>query len=428
MEVPVIIIDDNSVDTIAMGLPKNSGSFQFTALYHGKLQDSNVHGYTASQQLAKYLNELQALEGPAIVFLDLGLKQNELNEEETASLTEWFPIGLDQNELDRRVDVGLYILRKALENPRWHGELCIVSDHIVAPTRRKLEQCLRNLPASIEGDQNEVRIGGVHVRFFGEGLVQEEQKESDVARRFADRAIKEFLKDFNDVWWFLHPPRLGSHASVAESELVWFPLDAHDGGPDFDIHLQAVKMRFQHWKYGQWAKALVACKRTRQYEVIPNPREKEAARFVGVECLQDFFGPEFELEGLECTDQIQLPTIPCFPFLWAAKRLFEELAKEGGKSKVVLRKVQSSVLALGIRTPEPWTIAWRLWTGARDGTNVEVYRNALQARIDLSGVTDLPHLKDVLNGLPHVAIPWITETFVGLAWTSPIEPILSLSA
>jgi hypothetical protein len=431
-KVAVFLVDDRDflIDEAKNVLSKPTPPFLFEFEFYGFIQDSSLHGTKASELFRKYEDRFGELEGPAILLLDLGLQESELNASQYEKVEEWFPSVLTKFELDKRMEVGLYLVIRALENRKWHGELCIVSDFLMGSVRRELEKCLLRLAQSIKTN-SAIRVGQVYVRFFGEGMVGE----LGVAAEKTSQAVQWFLQDFDDIWWFLRPPMVPNQRE--DEEIEWFDGDkgAHDQGEGFEIHLEAVSTRFRRWGKVDYAKALMCCDKKARYQIKWNdPKSVRSPEKVDWRCLSDFFD-EMEDDGLLTDHRITFPTTPAFPFLIAVREFLNYIRSSAGlqQSKVLFQCLdgEESVLALGIKASGCWELASRLWSGKkiddRIGTTMNLFMRALRAESDIDSrfrkEERRPLLADVFRGIPNVATPWITKDFVGVSWKSFISSI-----
>jgi hypothetical protein len=441
-KVTILVVDDERVNFTKTPLPKTVLPYEFCLDYRGPIQSDDAPDYSRGP-FTKHAEFLREMSGNAIVLLDLGLSQTTLTEGERLEAEDWFSSVIDSYVNDNHMVGGLYILKKVLENQNWSGELCVVSTYMSERIQIPIEESLQLQGFSSEGEA--IRRGNVYVRFL------RSLSNPDQTNVVIQTAITHFLGDFEPIWWFLQPPKLSRTSNQFEN--VWFPEYAHNpkDGSDFDTHFDAVRSRFPKWKLSDWAKVLVSTGKETPYELMRNAVTDgmKGSNFVAVECLLDFFGDKLKLQNLDANDQIQLPTIPAFPFLIAVQKLLNSVASE--KTRIVLRKMANNVMVLGVQNKEGiavsdkelsdrWDLLSRLWAGetaeaesgseksadkdVRFGTVLDALRHALSAKSKLPEVTDLPlpQLAGLLNGIPHVATPWITETFVGLSWKSQYKP------
>jgi hypothetical protein len=435
-DISILVIDDRDVfhdfdseQPKVKGLPKEVPPHRFTLKFLGAVQGSTADGTKARPIFDSYLGCIAGFVGGNILLLDLGLDEVSLTAEERHDAETLFSdvfLRLDgSGEEKKGVPAGTYVLKKALDNNQWYGEICIVSSQVDANLRALIENSLIN-----EAHGNRVgpatRVGNVYVRFFAEGMIvagrESPSEVSDSASSKIAEAITYFLKDFDDVSWFLSPPAL--IGSVDNNASKWFPSGAHKSGKDFDNHLEAVVARFGRWNTQVAATALVSDDFFPPFEIKWNDLTKNPKR-IRVACLRDFFGEEME-SSVPDEKLITLPTIPAFPFLVALQRLFNEL-RSAKQQPAILRSFpvnQDDILCLGLNITGAWSLAERLWSTKRTGDTWKIFLDALDARlIDLSDGGAPRSLRNVLSGFPNIATPWITEDFVGVSWKTKITDV-----
>ena len=136
--VPVILVENRSIETKVMGLPRSDCGYEFRLEHLGWVQSKDAFN--------RHESYLARLNGSAILLLDLGLEEMLLGLEpaQLDFLKAKCPDGFEPL-LPEQLP-GLYLGLVALHNSQWTGLLVIASRNLNAPRRRKLTELLEAQP------------------------------------------------------------------------------------------------------------------------------------------------------------------------------------------------------------------------------------------------------------------------------------------
>jgi hypothetical protein len=236
-----------------------------------------------------------------------------------------------------------------------------------------------------------------------------------------EEVVNRILASVDVISWFLQPPGIQEYP-----DMQWFDLSqnhkGHNPGDEFyDKHVAALSERYPRW--GSDPDAAKALIHSKDFAVRPQKRYDRAFLW---RYLEDFFSkidsnlPEESL--------ISLPIAPGLPFLVCLQRLFKELGA-GRETPVLLRCMGPDVIAIGrqraVPIHEAWELADLLWKGDDDsgGDLYKAFRQALDGKWKQEFSASPPRLAPILNGIPKVATPWITDNMVGVSWKTVVKLI-----